>query len=213
MIFTSPFTQAHQGPWRPWWVLRAIVILLALGWNGAVLSEQSGHQAQVSAVFPEYRLGPEDLLDISVWQEKDLKEENVLVRPDGKLSFPLAGEIDAAGMTPGQLEAEITKRLKKYIPDPVVTVLVEKVAGYKVYVIGQVKTPGQYQVGHYVDVMQALALAGGLTPFAAEDKIKILRRNAQGVETSIPFAYSSVAKGENLQQNIILKSGDMVVVP
>ena len=116
-------------------------------------------------------------------------------------------------MTPGGLQAEITKRLKKYIPDPVVTVLVEKVAGYKVYVIGQVKTPGQYLVGHYIDVMQALALAGGLTPFAAENKIKILRRNNAGVETSIPFEYSSVAKGEDLKQNIMLKTGDMVVVP
>ena len=213
MKFMTPFTQAKHGPWRPWWVFRAVVILITAVWNGAAFSQQSGQQVDETPVFPEYRLGPEDLLDISVWQEKDLNEEKVLVRPDGKLSFPLAGEINAAGMTPGGLQAEITKRLKKYIPDPVVTVLVEKVAGYKVYVIGQVKTPGQYLVGHYIDVMQALALAGGLTPFAAENKIKILRRNNAGVETSIPFEYSSVAKGEDLKQNIMLKTGDMVVVP
>lgn len=206
-------TQCMRAPRRPWWAFRAIVILIAMLWNGAVFSDQGGQQLDENPVFPEYRLGPEDLLKISVWQDENLKEDQVLVRPDGKLSFPLAGEIQAAGMTPGELQAEIAKRLKKYIPDPVVTVLVEKVAGYKVYVIGQVKTPGQYQMGHYIDVMQALALAGGLTPFAAENKIKILRRNSKGVEKAIPFEYATVEKGEDLQQNIMLKSGDMVVVP
>lgn len=212
MKFMTRFTQAQHGHHGPCWV-RAIVILVILGWNGAALAQQTSQQAGDNPVFPSYRLGPEDQLKISVWQDATLKEDQLLVRPDGKLSFPLAGEIQAAGMTPGELQTEIAKRLNKYIPDPVVSVLVEKVAGYKVYVIGQVKTPGQYQMGHYIDVMQALALAGGLTPFAAQNKIKILRRNINGVERAIPFEYATVEKGEDLAQNIMLKSGDMVVVP
>ncbi|MCC6208478.1 MAG: SLBB domain-containing protein, partial [Gammaproteobacteria bacterium] len=111
-----------------------------------------------------------------------------------------------------EIQKEITQRLKKYIPEPVVTVVVEKVASYKIYVIGEVKNSGQYQVGHYLDVVQALALAGGLTAYAAENKIKILRRE-NGAEIAIPFEYAKVKSGADLKQNIILRRGDVVVVP
>ncbi len=159
----------------------------------------------------EYLIGPDDVLAISVWREETL-QRTVTVRPDGNISFPLVGEITAASRTPSALQREITDRLKRYMPDPVVTVIIDKVASYKIYVIGEVKSSGQYQVGHYIDVVQALALAGGLTPFASENRIKILRRE-NGVETAIPFQYASVKAGRNLGQNIILKRGDVVVVP
>jgi len=158
-----------------------------------------------------YLLGPEDVLEISVWKEEDLQRE-VLVRPDGKISFPLVGDLHAEGKTPEQLRHEIAGWLRKYIPDPVVTVLVKKVAAYKIYILGQINKPGQYTVGNYLDVMQALALAGGLNAFAAEDDIRILRRQGNN-EQVIPFEYSQVKKGRKLAQNIILRNGDVVVVP
>ncbi len=158
-----------------------------------------------------YEIGPEDLLEISVWREKDLQRE-VLVRPDGWLTFPLVGNIRAAGKTPQELQAEITARLRKYIPDPVVTVTLRKVQGLKIFVIGKVGKPGEYVVGRYVDVLQALTLAGGLTPFAKEDDIKILRKEG-GRERVIPFDYNQVKRGRNLEQNIRLQAGDVIMVP
>lgn len=163
------------------------------------------------AAEDEYRIGPEDVLEISVWKEPDLQRE-VLVRPDGGISFPLAGNIQVAGKTTREVEGEITKRIQKYIPDAVVTVIVKQISGYSIFVIGKVNKPGQYTVGRYVDVMQALTLAGGLTPFASENKIKVIRR-VNGKETVYRFKYSDVKDGDDLKQNIILRSGDVVVVP
>jgi polysaccharide export outer membrane protein len=159
----------------------------------------------------DYLIGPDDLLDISVWKEETLQSK-VVVRPDGKISFPLIGEIMAMSHSVSDLQKEITERLRKFIPDPVVTVVIEKVSAYKIYVIGEVKSSGQYAVGQYLDVVQALALAGGLTAYAAENKIKILRRE-NGVETVIPFEYGKIKAGDALKQNIILKRGDVVIVP
>jgi polysaccharide biosynthesis/export protein len=184
-----------------------IVFLVFALWGAGLATAQTA-EAAPSAV---YLIGTEDVLDISVWKEKDLQTKSI-VRPDGRFSFPLVGEVQAAGRTLDEVQQEITQRLKKYIPDPVVTVLVEKIAGYKIYVIGQVSHSGQFIVGQYLDVMQALALAGGLTPYAAQNKIKILRRE-NGVQKVIPFEYAEVEKGNSLDQNIILKSGDVVMVP
>jgi polysaccharide biosynthesis/export protein len=159
----------------------------------------------------DYLIGPEDVVVISVWKEEGLEQE-VIVRPDGKLSFPLAGDVAAEGRTPEQVQQDITTKIARYIPDPVVTVTVKEIGGNKIYVIGQVKKPGAYVIGRYVDVVQALTLAEGLTPFAAENSIKILRR--QGTEEQVfPFEYAEVKKGRSLEQNIFLKGGDVVVVP
>lgn len=158
-----------------------------------------------------YKIGPEDVLEISVWKEPDLTRE-VLVRPDGQISFPLAGDVKAAGQSPEDVQQEITRRLQRYIPDPVVTVTVVTVGGNKVYVIGQVNNPGAYVIGRYVDVLQALTMAGGLTAFASENNIRVLRREG-GREIVFPFEYAEVKKGKNLEQNVILKGGDTVVVP
>lgn len=158
-----------------------------------------------------YQIGPEDLLEISVWKEEGLKKE-VLVRPDGGLSFPLIGEVQAAGKTAGQLKKEIAQRLEKFIPDPVVSIALLKVIGNKIYVIGKVNKPGEFPAGRYVSVLQALSMAGGLTPFSAENGIKVMRKEG-GKDIVFPFRYSDVKNGENLEQNIQLKGGDVVVVP
>lgn len=168
-------------------------------------------QTQAETYQSGYQIGPEDVLEINVWKEEGLQKE-VLVRPDGKISFPLIGDVDVLGFTPDYVRQMVSKNLERYIPNPAVTVLVKKVAGYRIYVIGQVKKPGQYVVGHYLDVIQALAVAGGLNEFASEDDIKIIRRE-NGKELIISFRYDEVKKGKKLHQNIILKSGDVVVVP
>jgi len=158
-----------------------------------------------------YTINPGDVLAISVWKEPDL-ERPVLVRPDGVFSFPLAGEIQAEGRTVDQVRTLVTERLERYIPDPVVTVSVTEIRGNKIYVIGQVTRPGEFLVNPNVDVMQALAMAGGTTPFAQTDNIRILRRNG-GTQNAIGFRYSDIVRGRSLEQNIMLKAGDTVVVP
>ena len=159
-----------------------------------------------------YVIQPGDVLEISVWKEKDLQKE-VMVRPDGGLNFPLAGYIQASGKTLEQLQKELTTKLVKYVPDPVVTVSVKQSLGNKIYVVGKVNKPGDFIAIRNVDVMQALSIAGGPTPFAAVNKIKILRRGENGEMKAIPFKYSRVEKGEDLEQNILLQGGDIVVVP
>ena len=158
-----------------------------------------------------YRIQPGDILEISVWREESLLRQ-VLVRPDGGLSFPLVGDVQAAGKSVVELQALITERLQKYIPDPVVTVSTQQLNGNKIYVIGKVTRPGEFVANRYMDVVQALSVAGGMTPFAAANKIKILRRT-NGAMAAIPFRYGDIEKGEDLEQNIILQSGDVVVVP
>jgi polysaccharide export outer membrane protein len=158
-----------------------------------------------------YILQPGDVLEISVWKEKDLQRD-VVVLPDGSLSFPLAGEIQASNKTVEQLRKEISTRLAKYIPGAVVTVSAKQIQGNKIYVVGKVNRPGEFITSRYVDVMQAISIAGGVTPFAAVNSIQVLRR-VNGVQTAIPFKYSKVESGSSLESNIILQSGDVVVVP
>jgi polysaccharide export outer membrane protein len=164
-----------------------------------------------TAALPDYGIQPGDVLTVSVWKEEGLQSE-VLVRPDGGISFPLIGDVSAAGKSVQQLSALISERLVKYIPDPVVTVSMKALTGNTVYVIGKVNKPGEFLVTHYVDVMQALSMAGGANPFAALNDIKILRREG-GRQSAISFRYGDVESGKKLEQNIILKSGDIVVVP
>ncbi|MFN0316747.1 MAG: polysaccharide biosynthesis/export family protein [Burkholderiales bacterium] len=159
----------------------------------------------------DYRIGPEDVLEISVWREETLQKQ-ALVRPDGGISFPLVGGVQAAGRTAEEIRQEIAVRLKKFIPDPVVSVSVVKLSGYKIYVLGKVNRPGEFVVGRYVDVLQALSMAGGLTPFADEGGIKVVRK-VDGNDVVLPFNYAKVRKGRGLDQNIQLRSGDTLVVP
>jgi polysaccharide export outer membrane protein len=136
----------------------------------------------------------------------------VLVRPDGGISFPLVGEVQAAGRTAEQIRGFIADELRKSINDPVVSVSVLKVAGNRIYVIGRVNKPGEFVAGRYIDVLQALSMAGGLTPYAAENDIKVLRRRG-GKEEVFKFRYSDIRRGNNLEQNITLQGGDVVLVP
>jgi polysaccharide export outer membrane protein len=158
-----------------------------------------------------YRVGPEDVLDISVWREDALKKE-VLIRPDGGLSYPLIGEVQAAGKTVLEIRNEIARRLERFIPDPAVSVSVVKVGSQRIYVIGKVNKPGEFPVGRYVDVLQALSMAGGLTPFADANEIRVLRRDADR-EVVLPFEYARIVRGQKLEQNVQLRAGDVVVVP
>jgi polysaccharide biosynthesis/export protein len=158
-----------------------------------------------------YLIEPGDVLEISVWKEEDLKKA-VIVRPDGGLSFPLVGNIQASGKSVEQLQTEVSDKLKKYIPDPSVTVAMQQLSGNKVYVIGKVNKPGEFPVTRHVDVVQALSMAGGMSTYAAANRIRILRRDGDR-QTAIPFAYGDIEKGEKLEQNVLLKAGDVVVVP
>jgi polysaccharide biosynthesis/export protein len=160
---------------------------------------------------PGYEVQPGDLLQVSVWREEDL-DRQVLVRPDGGFSFPLAGDVNAIGKTVEQLRGELTERLSRFIPDLFVTVAVLEINGNKVYVIGQVNQPGQFVVNPRVDVMQALSLAGGATAFASPNEIFVLRREGNA-QRRLPFNFGDVVRGRNLEQNVILRSGDVVVVP
>jgi polysaccharide export outer membrane protein len=154
---------------------------------------------------------PGDILTISVWREKDLQGE-VAVRPDGGINFPLVGDILVAGKTIEQIQLDIAAKLTKYVPDPVVTATVKQSQGNKIYVVGKVNRPGEFASNRTIDVMQALSMAGGPNPYAAVNKIKIIRR-INGEQKTFLFKYSQVEKGKNLEQNIVLQGGDIVVVP
>lgn len=186
----------------------AVVIFLAI--LMFVPTEQAAAQESGQRSAP-YTINPGDLLEISVWKEVDLQRQ-VLVRPDGAFSFPLSGEIMAKGRTIQAVQLELTRRLEAYIPDLVVTVTVAEIRGNKIFVIGQVKTPGEFVVNPRVDVIQALSIAGGMTPFAQGNNIKILRRK-NGKQTILEFRYNDIVKGQNLSQNILLEVGDVVLVP
>ncbi len=159
----------------------------------------------------KYLLQPGDILEISVWKEPDLQRE-VLVQPDGAISFPLVGSITVKDRTIQDVNKALAARLEKFIPDPVVTVNLKQMLGNRIYVVGKVLKPGEFPTNRNVDVMQALGMAGGLNPFADGDEILILRR-INGVQKSIPFNYDTVVEGKDLTQNILLEPGDVVVVP
>ncbi len=184
-----------------------LVVLLCCAFPGVIFASE----ADENTLVREYRIGPEDVLDISVWKEEELQRE-VIVRPDGGISFPFAGDIRAAGKTPAELQAIMTVRIQKFIPDALVTVALTKLTGLRIYVIGKVKKSGQFVIGRYVDVLQALTLAGGLNEYASEDEIKVLRRR-DGKEIVFPFNYDAVKNGEKLEQNILLQNDDVIVVP
>jgi polysaccharide export outer membrane protein len=159
-----------------------------------------------------YRLSPGDVVAGSVWQEPGL-EQLVLVRPDGGISFPLAGDLTAQGLTVQELADALKKRLLKFIPDPVVTVTLQEIPGNRIYVIGQVNKPGDFPIiARDVTVVQALAMAGGLTPFAKEKEIKILRKEGAS-QRAIPFDYREIKRGGSLIQNVTLQAGDIILVP
>jgi polysaccharide export outer membrane protein len=184
----------------------ALVGLIALS-----LATIARAQEDPNTELPPYRVQPGDKLQISVWNEPDLQKE-LLVAPDGGIAFPLVGEMTVVGKPIVELRQEISKRLARFISEPIVTVTVSEILGNKIYVLGQVNRPGEYVVNPMVDVMQALSIAGGTTPYAALNDILILRRRG-AQQMSIRFRYGDVSSGKNLELNIVLQSGDVVVVP
>ncbi len=202
-------------PIRSFRGLSAFVVLAcvvpALAYSQTLAKASPSAQPPMATVQDPYTVKPGDMLSIAVWKEPDLQGP-VLVRPDGTFSFPLCGQIDARGKTVNELQQLVSERLRKFISDPVVTVSIQEVKGNKVYVLGQVNKPGEFIVNPRVDVMQALSMAGGTTAFASLGEIVILRRTDAG-QQALPFRYADVARGRNLNQNIMLQAGDVVVVP
>lgn len=166
--------------------------------------------AESASVNP-YTLNAGDELSISVWQEPDLKQD-VVVLPDGSFSFPLVGQIMAEGYTSAEVEKTLSRKLKKFIPKAVVTVSVHQVSGNKIYIIGEVNKPGEYQLSRPLDVIQALSLAGGLSDFASGNEIIVLRQIGKE-KIALPFPYDDVQQGKKLDKNFVLKSGDSIIVP
>lgn len=167
-----------------------------------------GAQAQDS----DYIINPGDVLQITVWKEDGMDRE-VLVLPDGTITFPLIGSFSVAGMTPTDVQETIKEKLTRFIPSASVAVMIKAALGHTVNVIGQVTKPGEVVMGHRLTVMQALSQAGGLTPYADEGSIKILRHNSEGKEVAIAFDYSEIASGRKLDKDITLLPGDVIVVP
>jgi len=161
-------------------------------------------------VPPDYVVGAGDVLEISVWKEDGLTKQT-LVRPDGGITFPLIGELQAGGLTVNQIKAEIAKKLSEFFAEPEVSVSLINL-NHKIYVVGRVNKPGEFITPNRVSVMQALSMAGGLTPFADDDDIRIIRQ-VGGKEVALPFDYDEVASGNALEQDILLQRGDVVVVP
>jgi polysaccharide biosynthesis/export protein len=157
-------------------------------------------------------IGDDDLLAINVWKEPDISRQ-VPVRSDGKISLPLVGEVKAAGETPLKLEQDLAARLKNYIDEPEVTVIVQQINSQKFNILGQVNHPGSFTLANSATVLDAIALAGGFRDFAKQKSIYVLRENADGTEARIPFNYKQVVKGGNSAQNVKLQPRDTVVVP
>lgn len=184
------------------WVLIAAAVLWAGCGNG---------RAQESPTADDYLIAPGDTLEISVYGEPDLIRE-LVVRPDGKVSFPLVGDIQTAGKTTSQVKEIVEGKVRTYIPSANATVIVTRLGSLQFYVIGRVNNPGMFNVAKPLSVLEALALAGGPTPFAKEDRILIIRGTG-GKTTKIPFNLKDIKEGKHLEQNIVLERQDVVVVP
>lgn len=178
--------------------------------NPANTADDSAHSGK--AHDSSFIIGVDDVLAINVWKEADLSR-TIPVRTDGKISLPLVGEVQAAGRTPLQLEQEITNKLRSYMTDPEVSVMVQQINSEKINVLGQVVKPGAYPLSTASTVMDAIAAANGLKDFAKKKSIYVLRKNGSGGEDRFPFNYSDYIKGKNTTQNIKLEPHDTVVVP
>src|SRR5579864_2471589 len=178
--------------------------------DGKATPDKPTQSEPVSVVGPDYVIGPEDMLHVSVWKEPDLTE-TLPVRPDGKISLPLLGDVQASGLTPTQLADAISTKLKKYLSDPRVTVIVTAMNSQKIYVLGEVTHTGTMVLQPNMTVLQALASAG-FTQFANTKGIYVLRTE-NGKQQKIPVNYRALLKGASIDQNLVLKPGDTIVVP
>lgn len=192
-------------------LILCIVVLLGGCTTRAAVAPPEAVQAQSEKAGDDYIIGSGDILDISLWKDEAMTRQ-VTVRTDGKIVFPLIGEITAAGRSVAEVKKEMVEKLEEYVPEPVLTVDVKQMNSMIIYVTGRITKPGQYLVNSRVTVLQAISIAGGLNAFAKRSKIKVFRQE-DGKTVTFPFDYDEVVDGENLQQNIVLKRGDVVVVP
>jgi polysaccharide biosynthesis/export protein len=179
--------------------------------NNVSMADETKPPVTPATTDPAYVIGPEDVIDINVWKEPDMTRL-VPVRPDGKISLPLINDVQAAGSTPQQLAATVTEKLRKFLTEPQVTVIVTATNSQRVFVVGEVLRAGAFPLIPGMTVLQALASAGGFTTFADVKKIHVMRL-VNGKHTELPFNYREVLKGDNPDQNIKLEPGDTVVVP
>ena len=194
-------------------ILSLVTLLPAAGAQPVSQQQKPAESTTASETRPEplYVIQPNDILEIFVWKEPELTRK-VLVRPDGRISFPLVQDMQASGISPGELRDKIEVRLKEYLTAPTVTVIVEAIQSYRIYVVGKVQRPGALIVEKPVTVLQALALAGGFQDFAKDTEITVIRNLAKE-NIVFEFNYRDVIKGRQPMQNILLRSGDVVVVP
>jgi polysaccharide export outer membrane protein len=172
----------------------------------------AGSVPQKSATAdPNYVIGPDDVIDVAVWKEPDVSRI-VPVRPDGKISLPLLNDMQAAGLTPAQLGAQITASLKKYVTDPQVTVIVTAINSQRFYILGEVTRPGAFPLLPGTTVLRGLSSAGGFTQFAKLKGVYVLRLE-DGKQVKYPFNYKDVVSGKHPEQDIVLKAGDTIIVP
>jgi polysaccharide biosynthesis/export protein len=180
--------------------------------NPATTAAPAAAQAAVPPHDNTFVIGNDDVLAVNVWKEAEISR-SVPVRSDGKISLPLVGEVQAAGKTPVALENEIADKLKNYISEPEVTVIVQQINSQKFNILGQVVHPGSYMVANSTTVLDAIAAAGGFRDFAKQKSIYVLRQNANGSQSRLPFNYKDVVKGVNAAQNVKLQAHDTIVVP
>jgi polysaccharide biosynthesis/export protein len=193
------------------WILCATVVFCAVAAEKKPLEIQTKTGVGQSAADEEYIIGSGDLLDIALWRDDALARQ-VVVLPDGKISFPLVGEVVAAGKTIAQLKKDIADKLVDYVPDAVISIEVKQSNSMVIYVTGKVNNPNRFPINANVTVLQAISTAGGLNAFAKSDKIRIFRQ--EGGKTKVfLFKYDEVVDAKNLEQNITLKRGDVIVVP
>jgi polysaccharide biosynthesis/export protein len=187
----------------------SLILLLALFPHALLAQDKAAADAPLAE--GDYILGPGDTLFVSVWKDPAMTQ-TVPVRPDGKISFPLIGEIQAGGRSVAQVKAEMEEKISRYVPDPVLTVGVQEIRSMLIYVIGRVNSPGRFAINSNLSVLQALAMAGGCNPFADTKNIRVFRK--AGNQTLImDFNYNEVSAGKNLDQDIMLERGDVIVVP
>ena len=210
------------------WFCAALLLLASTGLFAQAGSEQPPAPAASPTTAPaaptveatatkahddSFVIGNDDVLAINVWKEPDVSRPSVPVRSDGKISLPLVGEVQASGRTPLKLEQEIAAKLKNYIAEPEVTVMVQQINSQKYNILGMVNRPGSFPISNSATVLDAIALAGGFRDFAKQKAIYVLRTNADGTQARLPFNYKEVAKGKNPAQNIKLQPRDTIVVP
>jgi polysaccharide export outer membrane protein len=198
------------------WTVVVLLVAVFPAQANAAAAEPAQTQAAVDPVKPSsqdpnYVIGAQDVLDISVWKEPELTR-TIPVRPDGRISMPLLNDVRAAGLTPNQLAAQITTSLKKFVSDPQVTVIVTQINSQRVYILGEVSRTGAYPLLPDMTVLQALSSAGGFTQFANRKKIYMFRVE-NGKQVKYPFDYKAVIDGKRPDENVVLRAGDTIVVP